>query len=178
MHDTYFVVGHFHLVMAVAPLFAGFAGIYFWFPKMFGRMMNETMGKIHFWISFIGVNCVFHTMHSMGIVGHLRRIYDPTQYEFLEPIQGMNIFVTSFAFALGLAQLLFVINFISSVWKGKRAGSNPWEATTLEWTLPSPPGHGNFPERLPTVHRWPFDYSVPEADQDFVMQDQESIRTG
>ncbi len=174
MHDTYFVVGHFHLVMAVAPLFAGFAGIYFWFPKMFGRMMNNTLGKIHFWISFVGVNCIFHTMHSMGIVGHLRRIYDPLQYEFLAPVAGMNTFVSVAAFITGAAQLLFIANFLMSIWAGKKAGTNPWEATTLEWTVPSPPGHGNFPAELPTVHRWAFDYSLPDAAEDFVMQDQPS----
>ena len=175
MHDTYFVVGHFHLVMAVAPLFAGFAGIYYWFPKMFGRMMNNTLGKIHFWISFVGVNCIFHTMHSLGIMGHLRRIYDPLQYEFLQPVAGMNTFVSVAAFITGAAQLLFLANFLSSIWIGKKAGNNPWQATTLEWTVPSPPGHGNFPAELPTVHRWAFDYSVPDADEDFVMQDQPSI---
>jgi cytochrome c oxidase subunit 1 len=170
LHDTYFVVGHFHLVMAVAPLFAGFAGIYFWFPKMFGRMMNPTAGKIHFWFSFIGVNCVFFTMHSMGVVGHLRRIYDPTQYAFLEPIYGMNQFVSISAFVLGIAQILFIVNFFASIWFGPKAGNNPWNATTLEWTLPSPPGHGNFPGELPTVERWAFDYSLPGAKEDFVMQ--------
>ena len=172
MHDTYFVVGHFHLVMAVSPLFAGFAGLYYWFPKMFGRMMNATLGKVHFWISFIGVNFVFHTMHSLGIVGHLRRIYDPLQYEFLQPLQGMNIFISLAAFMLGSAQLLFLINFFSSIWVGKKAGANPWHATTLEWTVPSPPGHGNFGGELPTVHRWPFDYSLPGAKEDFVMQNE------
>ena len=175
MHDTYFVVGHFHLVMAVAPLFAGFAGIYYWFPKMFGRMMNNTLGKIHFWISFVGVNCIFHTMHSLGIMGHLRRIYDPLQYDFLQPVAGMNTFVSVAAFITGAAQLLFLANFLASIWIGKKAGKNPWNATTLEWTVPSPPGHGNFPAELPTVHRWAFDYSVPDADEDFVMQDQPSI---
>ena len=170
MHDTYFVVGHFHLVMAIAPLFAGFAGIHFWFPKMFGRMMNDTVGKIHFWISFIGVNCVFFPMHALGVVGHLRRIYDPLQYNFLQPVQGMNQFITISAFILGAAQLLFLGNFLISIWAGRKAGMNPWHATTLEWTVPSPPGHGNFPGELPTVHRWAFDFSMPGAKKDFVMQ--------
>ena len=170
MHDTYFVVGHFHFVMAVAPLFAGFAGIYFWFPKMFGRMMNQTLGKVHFWISFIGVYCVFFPMHTLGIVGHLRRIYDPLQYDFLQPIAGMNQFISISAFILGTTQLLFVFNFLVSIWSGKKAGPNPWNATTLEWTIPSPPGHGNFGDELPTVHRWPFDYGLPGAEKDYVMQ--------
>ena len=170
MHDTYFVVGHFHFVMAVAPLFAGFAGIYFWYPKMFGRMMNQTLGKVHFWISFIGVYCVFFPMHTLGVVGHLRRIYDPLQYDFLQPIQGMNVFISTSAFILGTAQLLFIVNFLMSMWMGKKAGPNPWNATTLEWTIPSPPGHGNFGDELPTVHRWPFDYGLPGAKKDYVMQ--------
>jgi cytochrome c oxidase subunit 1 len=170
MHDTYFVVGHFHLVMAVAPLFAGFAGLYFWFPKMFGRMMNETLAKAHFWISFVGAYVVFHSMHSLGVMGHLRRIYDPLQYEFLQPVQGMNIVVTIAAFTLGAAQLIFLFNFFTSVWWGKKASINPWNATTLEWELPSPPGHGNFGPELPIVQRWPFDYSVPGAEKDYIMQ--------
>ena len=120
MHDTYFVVGHFHFVMAVAPLFAGFAGIYFWYPKMFGRMMNQTLGKVHFWISFIGVYCVFFPMHTLGIVGHLRRIYDPLQYDFLAPIAGMNQFISISAFILGTTQLLFIVNFLMSMWIGKK----------------------------------------------------------
>ena len=174
MHDTYFVVGHFHLGMAVAPLFAGFAGLYFWFPKMFGRMMNETLAKVHFWLSFVGAYVVFHSMHSLGVMGHLRRIYDPSQYEFLQPVVGMNIVVTIAAFILGAAQLIFLFNFFTSVWWGKKASINPWNATTLEWELPSPPGHGNFGPELPTVQRWPFDYSVPGAEKDYIMQTEES----
>ena len=170
LHDTYFVVGHFHLVMAVAPLFAAFAGIYFWFPKIFGRMMNMTVGKVHFWISFIGVNCVFFPMHAMGVVGHLRRIYDPTQYLFMEPVYGMNQFISIAAFVLGAAQILFIGNFFASIWLGPKAGKNPWNATTLEWTVPSPPGHGNFGPELPVVERWAFDYGLPGAKEDFVMQ--------
>ena len=170
MHDTYFVVGHFHLVMAVSPLFAGFAGLYYWFPKMFGRMMNETLGKVHFWLSFVGAYIVFHTMHSLGVVGHLRRIYDPSQYEFLQSIVGMNIVISMAAFVLGAAQLVFLFNFFSSIFWGKKASVNPWNATTLEWELPSPPGHGNFGPELPTVKRWPFDFSVPGAEKDYIMQ--------
>jgi cytochrome c oxidase subunit 1 len=170
LHDTYFVVGHFHLVMAVAPLMAAFAGVYFWFPKMFGRMMNMTAGKIHFWFTFIGVNCVFFPMHTLGVVGHLRRIYDPLQYSFLEPIAGLNQFISISAFILGGAQIIFIVNFFASIWLGAKASDNPWNATTLEWTLPSPPGHGNFPGELPVVERWAFDYGLPGAKEDFVMQ--------
>ena len=178
LHDTYFVVAHFHLVMAVAPLFAAFGGIYFWFPKMFGRMMNDTLGKVHFWLSFVGVYCIFFPMHTMGIVGHLRRIYDPLQYAFLDPIQGLNTFVSMAAFATGAVQLLFIVNFFSSIWFGKKAGPNPWKATTLEWTIDGVPGHGNFGPELPTVHRWPFDYGLPGAEEDFVTQTTPSSGSG
>jgi cytochrome c oxidase subunit 1 len=137
---------------------------------MFGRMMNEPLGKIHFWLSFIGVNCVFFPMHSLGVVGHLRRIFNPAEYAFLEPILGMNQFISVAAICLGTAQLLFIFNFIFSIWKGPKAPANPWNATTLEWTLPSPPGHGNFGDELPVVNRWAFDYGLPGASEDFVMQ--------
>ena len=171
LQDTYFVVAHFHLVMAIAPLFAAFGGMYYWFPKMFGRLMNETLGKLHFWLSFIGVYCVFFPMHVLGIGGQMRRIYDPTQYMFLQPQQPLNVFISVAAFILGAAQLIFLFNFLWSIFLGKRATErNPWHATTLEWTAPSPPGHGNFGDELPTVHRWAFDYSVPGQPEDFVMQ--------
>ena len=171
LQDTYFVVAHFHLVMAIAPLFAAFAGLYFWFPKMFGRFMNPTLGKIHFWFTFIGAYCVFFPMHIIGVGGQMRRIYDPTQYMFLQPQQPMNVFISISAFILGTAQLVFLVNFIVSIFAGKPAAErNPWHANTLEWTAPNPPGHGNFPPDLPTVYRWPFDYSVPGEREDFVPQ--------
>ena len=171
LQDTYFVVAHFHLVMAIAPLFAAFAGLYFWFPKMFGRFMNETWAKIHFWLSFVGVYCVFYPMHNIGIGGQMRRLYDPTQYGFLVDQQPVNVFITISAFILGAAQLIFLFNFIYSIFGGKRAlENNPWHATTLEWTVPNPTGHGNFGDELPTVHRWAFDYGVPGAPEDFVPQ--------
>jgi cytochrome c oxidase subunit I len=171
LQDTYFVVAHFHLVMAIAPLFAAYAGLYFWFPKMFGRLMSETAGKIHFWLSFIGVYCVFFPMHIIGIGGQMRRIYDPTNYVFLQPQQSVNVFITVSAFVLGAAQILFLVNFFVSIWAGKRVKeNNPWQATTLEWETPCPTGHGNFGPELPEVHRWAFDYSVPGAVDDFVPQ--------
>src|SRR5947208_578674 len=172
LQATYFVVAHFHLVMAIAPLFAAFGDLYFWFPKMFGRMMNETLGKIHFWLTFIGVYCVFFPMHIIGIGGQMRRIYDPTQYDFLKQQQPVNVFISISAFILGAGQLIFLINFLVSIFAGKRVlERNPWNATTLEWTAPCPPGHGNFGEELPTVHRWPFDFSVPGEKEDFIPQD-------
>jgi len=171
LQDTYFVVAHFHLVMAIAPLFAAYAGIYYWFPKMFGRFMNESLGKIHFWLSFVGVYCVFFPMHILGIGGQMRRIYDPMNYTFLHPQQPVNVFISMSAFALGAVQLVFIVNFFSSVWMGKKCTeNNPWQATTLEWETPSPTGHGNFGPELPVVHRWAFDYSVPGAPEDFVPQ--------
>ena len=176
LQDTYFVVAHFHIVMAIAPLFAAYAGLYYWFPKMFGRFMSETAGKIHFWMSFIGVYCVFFPMHILGIGGQIRRIYDPMAYEFLQPQQPINVFISVSAFILGAAQILFLVNFFLSIWAGKRVTSNnPWHATTLEWETPCPTGHGNFGPELPTVHRWAFDYSVPGATEDFVPQTASSV---
>ena len=171
LQDTYFVVAHFHLVMAIAPLFAAFAGIYYWFPKMFGRYMNETLGKLHFWASLIGVYAVFFPMHILGITGHMRRIYDPLFYDFLKPDKEMNIFISVAAFALAAVQLVFLANFFGSIYAGRRVKeNNPWHATTLEWETPCPTGHGNFGDELPVVHRWAFDYSVPGAKNDFVPQ--------
>src|SRR6516165_11334743 len=153
LQDTYFVVAHFHLVMAIAPLFAAFGGLYYWFPKMFGRLMNETAGKLHFWLTFIGAYCVFFPMHITGIGGQMRRIYDPTQYMFLQPQQPVNVFISIFAFIFGVAQLIFIVNFFVSIFAGKSATErNPWHANGLEWSAPNPPGHGNFGEELPVVH--------------------------
>jgi cytochrome c oxidase subunit 1 len=171
LQDTYFVVAHFHLVMAIAPLFAAFAGIYYWFPKMFGRFMNETLGKFHFWCTLVGVYAVFFPMHILGITGHMRRIYDPLFYDFLKPDKALNVFVSVSAFALAAVQLVFLANFFVSIFAGKKCNeNNPWHATTLEWETPCPTGHGNFGDELPVVHRWAFDYSVPGAKNDFVPQ--------
>ena len=171
LQDTYFVVAHFHLVMAIAPLFAAFAGIYYWFPKMFGRYMSELAGKLHFWGSLIGVYAVFFPMHILGITGHMRRIYDPLFYDFLKPDKNINIFVSVSAFCLATVQVVFLLNFFISIFAGKRVKeNNPWHATTLEWETPCPTGHGNFGDELPVVHRWAFDYSVPGAKNDFIPQ--------
>ena len=172
LQDTYFVVAHFHLVMAIAPLFAAFGGLYFWVPKMFGRLMNETLGKLHFWFTFIGAYCVFFPMHIIGVGGQMRRIYDPTQYQHLQALQPMNKFISICAFLLYASQIFFVINFFWSLAKGKKATANPWDSNSLEWAAPSPPQHGNWSGHLPTVYRGPYEYASPEIPGDFYPQQQ------
>jgi cytochrome c oxidase subunit 1 len=172
IHDTYFIVAHIHYVLFGGSLFGVFAGITYWFPKMFGKMMNETLGKIHFWITFVAFNCTFFPMHILGMGGHMRRIYNPMQYEFLKPLQGMNIFISISAFVLGAAQFILLANIIWSLWKGKAATENPWNANTLEWTTPIHPGHGNWPGALPVVYRGPYEYSSPEVAEDYLPQSQ------
>ncbi|MEW6212936.1 MAG: cbb3-type cytochrome c oxidase subunit I, partial [Acidobacteriota bacterium] len=171
LHDTYFVVGHFHLIMGVAAIFGMFAGTYFWFPKMFGRMMNETLGKIHFFITFIGVNCIFMPMHIMGIAGAPRRYSSHEGLAYLgDSFMPMTRFISIAAFVTIAAQLIFVVNLVWSWFKGPKAGENPWEATSLEWTIPSPPPHDNFAGHEPVVHHGPYEYSVPGAEKDYTMQ--------
>ena len=169
-HDTYFVVAHFHLIMAGAALFGVFGATNLWFPKMFGRLMNEPLGKLHFWLTFIAYYCTFFPMHYLGMVGHMRRVYDPYQYKFLAPLQPINQFITVSALVLGSAQILFLANFVWSALRGRKASANPWGAAGIEWTAPSPPPHGNWPGEIPEVHRWPYDYSAPGATEDYVMQ--------
>jgi len=174
LHNTYFVVGHFHLTMAVSPLFAMFAGIYYWFPRLFGRMMNERMAKLHFWMSIIGAYVVFLTMHVLGIAGMIRHTYDPTQYDLFKPLQPLNQFVSYAAFMLASAQLLFLANFFWSLWRGRKAEANPWNANTLEWFAPTPIPHGNWGPETPEVHRWPYEYAAPGAASDFLPQNEKS----
>ncbi len=169
IHDTYFIVAHIHYVLFGGSLFAIFGAIYFWFPKMFGRMMNETWGRIHFGLTFVFYNLVFFPMHILGMGGHMRRIYDPMQYEFMQPFAPMNQFITISAFMLGLSQIPFAINFIHSLFWGKKAEINPWKDNGLEWTVPSPPPHGNFVV-TPTVYRGPYEFSSPEVEEDFLPQ--------
>lgn len=171
IHDTYFIVGHIHYVLFGGSVMAIFAGIYYWFPKMFGRMMNETLGKIHFWLMFLSFNGVFFPMHILGVNGMMRRIYDYTQYAHLAHLQPMNAFMSVCAFILGFSILIFMFNLIWSIFKGKIAPTNPWNANTLEWTLSYPIAHGNFPT-MPRVFRGPYEYSAPDAPdgQDFYPQ--------
>ncbi len=171
LHATYFVVGHFHLVMGVAAIFGMFAGTFFWFPKMFGRMMNETLGKIHFWITFVGVYCIFMPMHFLGLEGNIRRYSRFTDVNFLVPLIPLHKFMTIAAFVTAGAQFIFLFNLFWSMFKGEKATENPWEATSLEWTVPSPPPFDNFAGRHPVVYRGPYEFSVPGAPKDYVMQD-------
>ncbi|MFQ5839381.1 MAG: cbb3-type cytochrome c oxidase subunit I [Candidatus Methylomirabilales bacterium] len=171
IHDTYFIVAHIHYVLFGGSLFGIFAAIYYWFPKMFGRMMNGTLGKIHFFLTFIFFNATFFPMHILGVGGMMRRIYNPQQYEFLEPLQAINVLITVSAICLGLAQIPFVINFFWSLFAGKQAERNPWQANTLEWAAPSPPPHGNWGDTIPVVYRGPYEYSSPEVSEDYLPQD-------
>jgi cytochrome c oxidase subunit 1 len=170
IHDTYYIVGHIHYVLFGGSTFAIFAGIYFWFPKMFGRHMNETLGKVHFVLSFVFFNGTFFTMHILGAGGMMRRVANPYNYQFLSHLQPMNEFMTICAIGLGATQLLFLGNMAWSLRRGPKAERNPWRANTLEWSAPSPPPHGNF-EAVPTVYRGPYEYSVPGREEDFLPQD-------
>jgi cytochrome c oxidase subunit I len=170
LHDTYFVVAHFHLVMGSASFFGLMAGVYHWFPKMFGRMMDARLGYIHFWATFIGVYLVFFPMHYIGIAGFPRRYYSWTGFEFSNMYTDLNMFVSVAAFLTFGAQLIFLFNFFYSMYRGRVASLNPWRSNTLEWTTPLHPGHGNWPGEIPAVYRWPYDYSKPGAPEDFIPQ--------
>jgi cytochrome c oxidase subunit 1 len=169
MHDTYFVVAHFHIVMGVAAFFGMFAGIYHWFPKMYGRFMNETLGKIHFWFTIVGAYAIFWPMHYIGMAGVPRRYYSFDSFDAFNDFALMNKFITIAAIIVFAVQILFVINFFYSIWYGKKMKTkNPWGATTLEWTTDIKPGHGNWEGNLPTVHRWAYDYG--KDGHDFIPQ--------
>jgi cytochrome c oxidase subunit 1 len=171
VHHTYFIVAHIHYVLFGGSVFAIFAAIYFWFPKMFGRMMNETIGKTHFVLTFIFFNLTFFPMHNLGLGGMMRRIADPTVYEHLRQLQPLNQLSTIGAMGLGLTTFIFLWNVIYSLRRGPLAPANPWHSNTLEWTVPSPPGHGNFP-KTPTVYHGAYEYSVPGLEEDYLPQDQ------
>ncbi len=170
LHDTYYVIAHFHYIVAPGTIFALFAGIYYWFPKATGRMMNQFWGKVHFWPSFILMNCIFMPMFLQGMAGMHRRWYDGGQsWELAKNVVHWNVFISVSAFLLMIAQIPFIINFFWSIRHGKKVGDNPWQATTLEWSTPTPPPHGNFP-KTPVVDKGPYEYSVPGAPQDFTPQ--------
>jgi cytochrome c oxidase subunit 1 len=177
-HDTYFVVGHFHMIMGVAAIFGMFAGTFYWFPKMFGRMLNETLGKIHFFLTFLGVYAIFTPMHFLGIAGNPRRYPDFKDYEFMGKLMPVHLFMTIAAFITIAAQLIFVFNLFWSMKKGAKAPVNPWEATTLEWTVSSPPPFDNFAGVHPVVNHGPYEYSVPGAPRDYVMQNDPPLVPG
>ncbi|MDB3868880.1 cbb3-type cytochrome c oxidase subunit I [Bacteroidia bacterium] len=170
LHDTYFVVGHFHIVMGCAAIFGMLAGIYHWFPKMFGRLMNKPLGYIHFWFTFISAYLVFFPMHFMGLAGVPRRYYAFTLLPEYGVWFDVNVVMTLAAILGGIAQIVFLYNFFSSIFIGKKSGTNPWQANTLEWTTPEERIHGNWPGEIPTVYRWAYDYSNPAYDEDFMMQ--------
>jgi len=170
LHATYFVVGHFHMVMGVAAMFGIFAGTYFWFPKMFGRMMNETLGRIHFWFSFVGAYAIFMPFHYLGMAGNVRR-YQAFTPDYMQPLVPLHQFITIAALVTGVAQLVFLYNLFHSRFCGKPASDNPWQATSLEWSTPTtPPPHNNFGDKLPEVYHDPYQYGVESSLGDYVMQ--------
>jgi len=170
LHDTYFVVGHFHLIMGVAAIFGMFAATYYWFPKMFGRMMNETWGRVHFFLTLAGTYAIFMPMHYLGVAGGTRRYSQYTEVAYLQKLMPIHEFMTYAAIITIAAQFIFVINLFWSMFKGPKASDNPWEATTLEWTTATPPPHDNFGGVTPVVNHGPYEYGVPGAPRDYVMQ--------
>ncbi len=170
VHDTYFVIAHFHLVMGISALYGMFAGIYHWFPKMYGRMLNKNLGYIHFWVTVVCAYGVFFPMHFIGMAGLPRRYYTNSAFPMFDDMVDVNILITMFALVGAAFQLVFLFNFFYSIFYGKKAPRNPWRATTLEWTTPVEHMHGNWPGAIPEVHRWPYDYSKPGYEEDFVPQ--------
>jgi cytochrome c oxidase subunit I len=174
VHDTYFVVGHFHIVMGMSAVFGMFAGVYHWFPKMYGKMMNRKWGYVHAWLTIIGGYGVFFPMHFIGLAGAPRRYYDYSVFEFdmfqFELIMDLNVLISVFAIIGAAAQGIFIFNFFHSVFRGQKSPQNPWKSNTLEWTTPVEHIHGNWPGEIPEVHRWPYDYSKPGLDEDYCPQ--------
>ena len=175
IHDTYFVVAHFHIVMGMSAVFGMFAGVYHWFPKLYGKMMNTRLGFAHFWVTIVGAYGVFFPMHFVGLAGAPRRYYDSSVYgEFdtnsYQMIMDLNVLITIFAIIAAFGQLIFLFNFFYSIFRGPKATVNPWRSNTLEWTTPVEHIHGNWPGALPEVHRWPYDYSKPGFEEDFILQ--------
>jgi len=170
VHDTYFVVAHFHVVMGMSAIFGMFAGVYHWFPRLYGRMMNTKLGFAHFWITFICAFGVFLPMHFVGMAGAPRRYYSFSEFPYLNGVTDLNVLITIFAIIGGAAQIIFTYNFFHSIYRGQKSVQNPWRSNTLEWTAPMEHMHGNWPGAIPTVHRWPYDYSKPGKAEDFVPQ--------
>lgn len=170
LHDTYYVVAHFHIVMGISAFFGLMAGVYHWFPKMFGRMMDEKLGYLHFWFTFVGVYMVFFPMHYMGVAGFPRRYYSFSSYDVFSGFTDLSAFISVAAIITFAAQAIFAFNFVFSIFKGRIAPLNPWNSNTLEWTTPRLVGHGNWPGKIPEVYRWPYDYSKPGAKEDYIPQ--------
>ena len=170
VHDTYFVVAHFHLVMGISALYGMFAGIYHWYPRMYGRMLNKNLGYVHFWVTAVCAYGVFFPMHFIGMAGLPRRYYTNTNFPLFDDLQDVNVVITVFALVGGVFQLVFLWNFFYSMFYGAKAVQNPWRSNTLEWTAPVEHIHGNWPGEIPEVHRWAYDYSKPGHDEDFVPQ--------
>ena len=170
VHDTYFVVAHFHIVMGLSAIFGMFAGVYHWFPKLFLRMMNKKLGYFHFWTTFVCAYGVFFPMHFLGLAGVPRRYYTNSNFPMFDNLVDINEIVTVFAILGALAQVIFLFNFFYSIFKGEKSPQNPWNSNTLEWTTPMANIHGNWPGSLPVVHRWAYDYSKPGAERDFIPQ--------
>lgn len=182
VHDTYFVVAHFHIVMGLSAIFGLFAGVYHWFPKMFGRRMNKSLGYLHFWVTFITAYGVFFPMHFLGMAGLPRRYYTNTSFPMFDDLADINVLISYFAIAGGIAQVVFIWNFFYSALRGPKSEQNPWKSNTLEWTTPVEHIHGNWPGEIPEVHRWPYDYSKPGAEEDYIPQtvplDDKEMQTG
>jgi len=180
LSDTYFVVAHFHLVMGVSPVLVVCGAIYHWYPKIAGRMLSDALGKVHFWMTFLGTYAIYFPMYYLGIMGLPRRYYAMGDSAFLpDSTQSMNAAITVAALVVALAQFLFIVNLIWSYFNGRKADPNPWRATTLEWQTPdTPPKHGNWGHELPVVYRWAYDYSVPGAAEDFIPQNVPPTRQG
>ena len=170
VHDTYFVVAHFHIVMGLSAIYGMFSGVYHWFPKMYGRMMNKNLGYAHFWLTFVSAYGVFFPMHFLGLAGLPRRYYTNTAFPMFDNLADINVLITFFAIVGGIAQLIFLFNFFYSIWRGPKSSQNPWRANSLEWTTPVEHLHGNWPGSIPEVHRWAYDYSKPGAEEDFIPQ--------
>jgi len=170
VHDTYFVVGHFHIVMGLSAVFGMFAGVYHWFPRMYGRMMNKSLGYIHFWLTFAAAYGVFFPMHFLGLAGVPRRYYSNSSFPMFDGMTDINIVITISAIIGAFAQIFFFFNFFYSMYKGNKASKNPWKSNTLEWTAPVEHIHGNWPGEIPSVHRWPYDYSKPGSKEDYIPQ--------
>ena len=175
VHDTYFVVAHFHLVMGISALYGLFAGVYHWFPKMWGRMLNKNLGYVHFWVTAIGAYGVFFPMHFIGMAGLPRRYYTNSNFPYFDDLQDTNALITVFALITAAAQIVFLYNFISSMFYGKKADKNPWKSNTLEWTTPVEHIHGNWPGEIPTVHRWPYDYSKTKENGEYIIEGQDYV---